>query len=159
MWLVNMKKLLLTLLFTLFLTTNIYAFELKDTLNIFALPLAMITHELGHSAVVLAQGGEVTDFQVNRMSWEGDINEYSVNIGGVLATRLGYYLTRNSKNDFIHTYSEICRLDLHYQVIKGIFSEGDLADDRWIPFLLLSGIDIYEDDDIKITPLGISIKW
>lgn len=131
-------------------------------LNLLAIPLAIITHEIGHSIVVLAQGGEVTDFQINRMNWEGDINKYSVNVGGVLTTRLGYYLTRNSKNKFIHTYSEACRLDLHYQVFKGFVdaSGADLDEPgKYIPFAILSAIDLYNDRDIKISPLGISIKW
>lgn len=120
---------------------------------------AVMTHEAGHYLIAKTQGKEV-GLGFGETTYKGDDN-YLFSVGGVLATQSAYYLTRNSGNEFIKTYSEICRADLFYQVVKGATNnpEADLNDSKWIPFALLGAINLYEDRDFKITPLSITLKW
>ena len=120
---------------------------------------AIATHEAGHYLVIISQGKKA-DISFGECNYKGNDN-YMVDIGGVIATQGTYYLTRNSDNEFIKTYSEICRADLFYQVGKVAINnkEADLKDGKWIPFAVLGAVNLYEDRDWKITPLSISLKW
>jgi len=141
---------------------------------IFALMLAISTHEVGHGTVAYLQGAKTIEFHAlpprTEVTWNKPFDMDNFLLGGVAGTQAAYYATKNSSNSFLRTYAKICRFDLYFQTAKGVFNVpgADLSQDRWRYAIIPIAIDLHSTSrkaNFFISPgtnsflVGIKIRW